>query len=190
MIPQLDGPGSLPIRDLTRGRMGRLPNQIEQDPSQGGTYVQKATAIRKRNTLKKQMVMMTIGDHIETKDPLIEEDTLMEVEDPLIEEDTLMEVEDPLIEGDTLIEMEDLLIEENNHVEDLLIEMEDPLEEDTLVEDPLMEEEDPLVPPEGKDHQAPQGPPGPVRSIIVQITQVTLDTSALENMHLIQWGSP
>ena len=33
MIPQLDGPRSLPIRDLTRGRMGRLPNQIEQDPS-------------------------------------------------------------------------------------------------------------------------------------------------------------
>ena len=33
--------------------------------------------------------MITIGDHPETKDPLIEEDTLMEVEDPLIEEDTL-----------------------------------------------------------------------------------------------------
>ena len=26
MIPQLDGPRSLPIRDLTRGRMGRLSN--------------------------------------------------------------------------------------------------------------------------------------------------------------------
>ena len=39
--------------------------------------------------------MMIKGDHIGTKDPLIEEDTLMEVEDPLIEEDTLMEVRDP-----------------------------------------------------------------------------------------------
>ena len=33
--------------------------------------------------------MIIIGDHPETKDPLIEEDTLMEMEDPLIE-DTLM----------------------------------------------------------------------------------------------------
>ena len=55
------------------------------------------------NTLEKGMVMMIIGDYIETKDLLIEEDTL--VEDPLIEmedpleEDTLMEVGDPLIGG-------------------------------------------------------------------------------------------
>ena len=28
MIPQLDGPGSLPIRDHTRGRMGRFLDQI------------------------------------------------------------------------------------------------------------------------------------------------------------------
>ena len=48
MIPHLDGPRSLPIRDPTRGRMGRLPNQIEQDPPQGGTYLHKATAIRRR----------------------------------------------------------------------------------------------------------------------------------------------
>ena len=47
MIPQLDGPGSLP-RDPTRERMGRLPHQIEQDPSHGGTYVQKATVSRRR----------------------------------------------------------------------------------------------------------------------------------------------
>ena len=48
MIPQLDRPRSLPIRDLTRGRMGRLSDQIEQDPSQGGTYVRRATMIRRR----------------------------------------------------------------------------------------------------------------------------------------------
>ena len=41
------------------------------------------------NILEKGMVMMIIGDCIGTKDPLIEEDTLMEVTDPLIEEDTL-----------------------------------------------------------------------------------------------------
>ena len=48
MIPQLDGPRPLPTRDPTRERMGRLPDQIEQDPSQGGTYVQKATVSRRR----------------------------------------------------------------------------------------------------------------------------------------------
>ena len=48
MIPQLDGPGSLPIRDHTKGRMGRFLDQAEQDPSQGGTYVQRASMIRRR----------------------------------------------------------------------------------------------------------------------------------------------
>ena len=48
MLPQLDGPGSLPIRDHTRGRMGRFCDQIEQDPSQGGTYVQRELAVRRR----------------------------------------------------------------------------------------------------------------------------------------------
>ena len=48
MIPQLDGPGSLPIRGHTGGRMGRFLDQIEQDPSQGGTYVWSASMIRRR----------------------------------------------------------------------------------------------------------------------------------------------
>ena len=83
--------------------------------------------IRRGNTLKKGMVMITIGDHTKTKDPLIEEDTLMEVRNPLIEEDSLMEVEDSLLRrgypgGGPLMEMVG------------------PLEEGTLVEDPLMEE--------------------------------------------------
>ena len=37
MIPQLDGPGSLPIRNHTRGRIGRFLDQAKQDTSQGGT---------------------------------------------------------------------------------------------------------------------------------------------------------
>ena len=48
MIPQLDGPGSLPVRDHTRGRVGGFPDQIEQDSSQGGTYVQRAPTTRRR----------------------------------------------------------------------------------------------------------------------------------------------
>ena len=48
MIPQLDGPGSCPVRDHTAGRMGRFLDQIEQEPSQAGTYVGRVSAIRRR----------------------------------------------------------------------------------------------------------------------------------------------
>ena len=34
---------------------------------------------------------------------------------------------------------------------------------------------------EDEDHAGPSGPPGPLRPIIVQQPQVTLDTTALEN---------
>ena len=48
IIPQLDGPGSLPVRDHTRGKVGGCLGQIEQDSSQGGTYVWRAPTIRRR----------------------------------------------------------------------------------------------------------------------------------------------
>ena len=93
------------------------------------------------NIWEETVIVMVTGDHIEIRDPLTEEGTL--VEDPLIEKDTLIEVADPLKEEDTLVE--DPLIEvEDPLEEDILMEMEDPLEEeDTLVEDPLIEEEAP-----------------------------------------------
>ena len=47
IIPQLDGPSSLPTVNPAQERMGRPPNQMEQDPSQKGTYAQK-TAVSKR----------------------------------------------------------------------------------------------------------------------------------------------
>ena len=47
-IPQLDGLRSLPTRDPTQRRINRPPDSIEQDPSHGGTYVQKATVSRRR----------------------------------------------------------------------------------------------------------------------------------------------
>ena len=47
-IPQLDGPGSLPTGDHTRWRGDRFSDQVEQDPSEGGTYVQRASMGRKR----------------------------------------------------------------------------------------------------------------------------------------------
>ena len=47
IIPHLDGPRSLPTVNPTQERMGRLPDQMGQDPSQGGTYVWK-TPVNKR----------------------------------------------------------------------------------------------------------------------------------------------
>ena len=46
-VSQLDGPGSLPTVNPAQKRMGRPPNQMEQDPSQGGIYVWK-TGVSKR----------------------------------------------------------------------------------------------------------------------------------------------
>ena len=93
MIPQLDGPGSLPIRDHTRGRMDRFLDQIEQDPSQGGTSVQGASTIRRKEypgersgnndhgRLHRDQRPPDRGGHPNgVKDPQVEEDTL--VEDP------------------------------------------------------------------------------------------------------------
>ena len=66
------------------------------------------------------------------------------------------------------------------------LEEEDILEEDCLMEeDPLMLEDHLMVggppgPPGGQGPPGPQGPPRPIRHVIVQTPQVTLDTSALE----------
>ena len=42
IIPQLDGPKSLPTVNPTQERMGRFPDQMRQDPFQGGTYLEKS----------------------------------------------------------------------------------------------------------------------------------------------------
>ena len=133
--PHLDGPGTLPIRDHTQGRVGRFSDQIEPDPSQGGTYVQRASMGRRREypggdsnsdgygRLHRDQRSSDRGGHPDRGGypdrggrPLTEENTLEE---------------DPLIEMEGLLE------------DDILMELEDPQEEDTLVEDPLMEEETP-----------------------------------------------
>ena len=41
IVPKLDGPRSLPTVNPAQERMGRPPDQMGQEPSQGGTYVQK-----------------------------------------------------------------------------------------------------------------------------------------------------
>ena len=59
---------SLPTVNPVQERLGRPPNQMEQDPSQGGPYVWKM-AVR-GNNLKWEAIMMNIGGHIEVKGPL------------------------------------------------------------------------------------------------------------------------
>ena len=84
-IPQVDGPGSLPMRDHIERWMNGIPRPVEQDSSQGGFYEQRAPI-----TQEEAAIVMVLGDHIEIRDSLIGEDILTEVEDPLAEEDTLM----------------------------------------------------------------------------------------------------
>ena len=48
VIPQLDGPRSLPRREPDRGQMNEIPRLVELGSSQGGTYVQGASVPRSR----------------------------------------------------------------------------------------------------------------------------------------------
>ena len=48
IIPQLDGPRSLPTVNPTQERMGRIPDQMRQDPCQRGTHVWKTAVSRRR----------------------------------------------------------------------------------------------------------------------------------------------
>ena len=43
MIPQLDGPGSLPIRDHTRGRIGRFWIKLNKTPSKEAPLCKELT---------------------------------------------------------------------------------------------------------------------------------------------------
>ena len=47
-IPQVDGPGSLPMSGHIERQMNEIPRLVEQDSSQGDTYVQRAPITRKR----------------------------------------------------------------------------------------------------------------------------------------------
>ena len=72
-IPQMDGPGSLPMRDHIERWMNGIPRLVEQD------------------------IQIEMGDPLEEEDAL-SEDLLMEMEDLLMEEDPL----DLLVDKDHL----------------------------------------------------------------------------------------
>ena len=48
IIPQLDGPASLPMGDPIGRRIQEICRSLEQESSQGGTYVQGASVPRRR----------------------------------------------------------------------------------------------------------------------------------------------
>ena len=48
VMPQLDGPASLPIRDPIGRRIQEVPRLVEQEHSQGGTYMQGISMPRRR----------------------------------------------------------------------------------------------------------------------------------------------
>ena len=48
IIPQLDGPGCLPVRDPFGRWMHGVSRSVELDPSQEGTYVQRTSATIRR----------------------------------------------------------------------------------------------------------------------------------------------
>ena len=121
------------------------------------------------NIQEEVVMMMIIEGHIEIKDPLREGDIQIKVDGPLTEEDTLIE---DLLEEDTPIEMEDPLEEEDTQEEDSWWKWRTPDGGGPPGDG---------GPPGGQGPPGSQGPPGPVRPIIVQTPQVTLDTSALEN---------
>ena len=52
IVPQLDGTRSLPTVHPTQERMGRLPDQMRQDLSQGGTHVQTTVVNRRKEYLE------------------------------------------------------------------------------------------------------------------------------------------
>ena len=123
-ISQLDGPVSIPTRDRRR-----LPEDIrimEGEYSKKKAHIFKGPLCHKEGNIWERVVMILImiGDHIEIKDPLKEEDIKVRMEGHQVEEDT--RIEDTLGEG-TPIKMEDPLEEEVH-----LMEMENPL----MMEDP------------------------------------------------------
>ena len=100
IMPQLDGPGSLPVRDPIGRRTCEVSGPAERESSPGDMYIQRTTTTRGREYREEDsdnMIVLEghieIGD-IQTKvgDSLTEEDTLIE---DLLEEDILIGMGDP-----------------------------------------------------------------------------------------------
>ena len=112
VLPQLDGPVSIPEGGPTGGRVLEDTRFAGQEYSQGGTYIQGASNHEEGNTPKRVVRMIIpIGGHIGIKDPLKEEDIQVRVEGYLIEEDIPIEMEG-LLEEEDILEEDPLLVED------------------------------------------------------------------------------
>ena len=90
-IPQVDGPGSLPMKEPIGRWVHGVSRSVELDSSQGGTYMQRAFVTRRREYPGGDSD--TDGPRRPHRDwrPLKEGDIPTEVGDSLTKEGTLME---------------------------------------------------------------------------------------------------
>ena len=105
IMPQLDGPVSLPTRDPIEEECRKIPDLWDENIPKEAHMCKEPPYQEGGNIWEKVvMIIMLIEGHIEIKDPLREEDIQIKVEGHLIKEDILIE---DLLGEDILIEMED-----------------------------------------------------------------------------------
>ena len=68
-IPQLDGSGSLPTRDPTRGTGDRFQNGLNKTPPREAPMCREFPQVEEENILEEIVMVMVIEDHIETQRP-------------------------------------------------------------------------------------------------------------------------
>ena len=160
MVPQLDGPRSLPTRDPIQRRMDRPPDPIEQDTSQGGMYVQKTAISRRREYSEEE------DDSDDYRRPPQDPGSFNKRQADRIfvsrESGGKFPNQPPDREGPPGGRPSDRGEPPGGGY-------------------PGGGPPNGGGPPGGQGRPGPQGPPAPVRPIIVQMPQVTLDTPALEN---------
>ena len=97
-IPQLDGLGSLPIRDPIGRRYQKVLGQQNENPLKEVHMYEGLLCQEGENIQEETVMMMALEGCTEIGDPLREGDIQTKVEDSLTKEDTL--IEDPLVMRD------------------------------------------------------------------------------------------
>ena len=192
IVSQLDGPRSLPTVNPVQGRMGRPPDQMGQDPTQGSTYVWKTTVSKKREHTEEGSNSNECRRPYQGQVPVNKEQVYKTFATRGPDGRFPNQYPDrggppgggypggrpPDGGGPPGIGYPSGGPSDGG-----------PLEEDILGEDPWRripwwstpDGGGPPGPPGGQGPPGPQGPAGPVRPMIVQTPQITLDTTALEN---------
>ena len=69
IMPQLDGPGSLPMRDPIGRRTHEVSRPAEQDPLKGTHIYKGLPPPEEENTERKTVMMMVLEGHVEMETP-------------------------------------------------------------------------------------------------------------------------